>query len=201
MKNKTLLLAINLLFFGSFINPICGQESTQEAPNLKGLSSSYCSQKDVEQVIPDFYNGAYSDYRYVSVGVGPVIFIPNLSLGYRKRYAQYGWDVALGVSTIGYAHQLTARAVGHYYLSPLQKNTNYVGLGLITGFGFTNKNQGFVKKNVKSLSPLFTFGREFKNACGNTHFIEMQVAIPTFFKGDSHCMFFPLMYIKYGIAF
>lgn len=136
-------------------------------------------------------------YRYVSLGVGPIIFIPNIGIGYRKRYSQFGWDTALSFSTIGYAHQLSGHFVGHYYLSPLDSTPTYLGLGVIGSGVITNQKKGGV-----TLSPDFVFGKEFIQSDDSRHFVEMHVAVPSLWMNKRiGGMYFPLMYIKYGISF
>jgi hypothetical protein len=139
-----------------------------------------------------------SAYRYFSVGVGPIIFIPNVGIGYRERFSRCGWDAGLSFSTIGYAHQLCAHVVGHYYLSPSQKNSAYLGLGLMGSGVTTNHGEG-----GGTLSPDFVFGKELNRQGNSKHFIEMHVAIPTLWVGKKHMgsMYFPLMYIKYAFSF
>lgn len=137
-------------------------------------------------------------YRYVSIGVGPIIFIPNVGIGYRERHMQRGFDAGLSFSTIGVAHQLTAHVVGHYYLSPYKENSVYLGLGLM-GSGFiTNSNERGL-----AFSPDFVFGKMLKRDGETRHFIEMHVAVPSFWVNHkfrtSHCL--PLMYVKYGSSF
>lgn len=137
-------------------------------------------------------------YRYMSLGVGPVIFIPNVGVGYRKRNDQLGWDMALSFSTIGYAHQLSAHLVRHYYLNRLQKNSVYLGGGLLGSVIFTMH-----KESRGTLSPVFVFGKELERGHDSIHFMEMQVAIPTLWINSKRpkSMYLPLMYVKYGIAF
>jgi hypothetical protein len=76
-----------------------------------------CPEHSIEAPAPNLNCDVRDAYRYVSLGVGPVIFIPNVGIGYRERYSQFGWDTALSFSTIGYAHQLSAHLVGHYHAS------------------------------------------------------------------------------------
>lgn len=64
---------------------------------------------------PSFDYDLQDAYRYVSFGVGPIIVIPNLGIGYRSRYSRFGWDAALSFSTIGCVHEVSAHLVGHYY--------------------------------------------------------------------------------------
>ena len=52
--------------------------------------------------------GIYDAYRYIGVGVGPVILIPNVAIGYRERYGT-GLGDCPQFFAIGYAHQLSAR--------------------------------------------------------------------------------------------
>lgn len=189
MRNKIGYLLLALIINFSFIKP------------------AYCYAMINDDCCPGHYFEASSEnlncgirdaYRYFSIGVGPVIFIPNLGIGYRERYSQFGWDTALSFSTIGYAHQLSAHVVGHYYLNPLRKNSAYLGLGLMGSGVFTNHNDGF-----GTLSPDFVFGKSLERHGDSRHFIEMHVAIPTMVLESkrTHSMYFPLMYVKYGIAF
>ncbi len=109
--------------------------------NCFSLNTAYCQSimTDCDYPMPnrDEYSDesapvdnidTYHAYRYGTVGVGPVIFIPNIGLGYRERFGQYGWDTAVSFSTIGYAHQLTAHLAGHYYFNSHLKNPFYLGL-------------------------------------------------------------------------
>lgn len=193
MKNKiaflTLMLAVNF----SFLNPAHCHLITNEICDPELEIETF--ETSIPQVDCDIFDG----YRYISLGVGPFIVIPNVGIGYRKRCFEFGWDTAVSFSTIGYAHQVSAHVVGHYYLSPLQKNSAYLGLGLMGSGIWTNKREG-----GGTLSPDFVFGKELDRSCNSKHFIEMHVAIPSLWlshKKHHHCLYFPLMYIKYGIAF
>lgn len=138
------------------------------------------------------------NYRYFTLGVGPIILIPNIGIGFRERFSQFGWDAAASFSTIGYAHQLEAHFVGHYYLSPYRQNSAYMGLGLMGSGIFTNQKDGGF-----TLSPDFVFGKEFKIKDESRQFIEMHVAIPSLWieSMHTHAFYYPLMYIKYGLSF
>jgi hypothetical protein len=162
------------------------------------MSDVYCPEQYVEAPESEWDCGVCDSYRYVSVGMGPIILIPNVGIGYRERHSKFGWDSALSFSTIGYAHQLSAHLVGHYYLSPFQKNSAYLGLGLMGSGIFTNH-----KHSAGTLSPDFVFGKVLERSNDSRHFVEMHVAVPTVWveSKHSHSMYFPLMYIKYGISF
>lgn len=185
MKNKITYLILAFIINFSFISPAYCQLLTDDVccPESCALETD-C--------------GVSNAYRYVSFGVGPIIVIPNVGIGYRQRYSQFGWDTAISFSTVGYAHQLGAHFVGHYYLSPTIKNSAYLGLGLIGSGIFTNNN-----KISGTLSPDFVFGKQLDKAGDKNHFIEMHVAIPTMLIKSKRTasMYLPLMYIKYGIAF
>jgi len=189
MKNKITYLILALIVNFTFIEPAYCQLMMDDV---------CCPEYNIETPLPELDCGICDAYRYVSVGVGPIIFIPNVGIGYRERYSQLGWDTALSFSTIGYAHQLSAHWVGHYYLSPLRKNSAYLGLGLMGSGVFTNHKGG-----GGTLSPDFVFGKGLDRHGDSRHFIEMHVAIPTLWMSSKHAhsMFLPLMYIKYGIAF
>lgn len=176
MKNKLKFIIIALITQLSFATPSYAQNACE--PDLE------CDVSDA--------------YRYVSVGVGPIVFIPNVGIGYRARASQFGYDTALSFSTIGYAHQLSAHMVGHYYLNPLQKNSGYLGLGLMGSGVLTNDKEGGF-----TLSPDFVFGKELKRKNDSRHFIEMHVAIPTIVTTSKRprAFYLPLLYVKYGIAF
>lgn len=145
------------------------------------------------------YNGAiYDSYGYVSVGLGPVFFAPNLGIGYRERHANLGWDTSLSVSTIGYAHALNGSLVGHLYFSPVRQNSGYVGLGVMTSAISTNR--GDVAGTV---STDLVFGKELSwDGCGR-HFVEMHVGVPTLLieRAHSRNLYLPLVYVKYGTSF
>lgn len=154
---------------------------------------------ETEESAVEYDYGVNDSYRYVSVGVGPVVFIPNLGIGYRERNCQLGWDTGLSFSTIGYAHQLSAHIVGHYYLNPYQQNSLYLGLGLLGSGVIENKGHGF-----GTLSTDFVIGKEFERTDCSRQFLEMHVGIPTLavnFKGSASMCYLPMMYIKYGMSF
>lgn len=193
MKNKLTYIIATLIASVSFLNT--------SFANMAFISGPEAVIESAEQVTDFEIDVACSitdSYRYFSVGVGPIVFIPNLGIGYRERYAQYGWDTGASFSTIGYAHQLTAHVVGHYYLDDSRQNSPYVGLGIMGSGIFTNRNG-----SSATISPLFVFGKEFTKEECSRHFLEMQVAIPTFWTHRKHhCSnYIPLMYIKYGISF
>lgn len=189
MKNKITYLILTFVFNLSFIQPAYCQLV---------MNDVCCSEHSMAAPAANLDCGVTDGYRYFSLGVGPVVFIPNVGIGYRERSSQFGWDASLSFSTIGYAHQLSAHLVGHYYLNPLLKNSAYLGLGLIGSGVFTNHKEG-----GGTLSPDFVFGKELEQQGDSRHFIEMHVAIPTMWMGSQHTrsMYFPLMYIQYGIAF
>lgn len=184
MKNiKYLLLAFIASF--SLINSAHCQFTTHDVCDYENLNISN--------------SGVHDAYRYASIGIGPIIFIPNIGIGYRERHAKFGWDTALSFSTIGYAHQLSAHIIGHYYLSPMRKNSAYLGLGLM-GSGILINHK---KQTGTTLSTDFVFGKELQSSDDKRHFIEIHVAVPTIcmsFK-HHHGMYFPLTYIKYGVSF
>ena len=175
MKNKLLLTIYLLITNFAFVNSSYGQEPMNDSSN-----------------------GICDAYRYISVGVGPVIIIPNIGVGYRERYSQLGWDTALSFSTIGYAHQLSAHLVGHYYFDRFRQNSPYIGLGLIGSGVLTNRGKG-----AGTLSPDFVIGKEFERTGNSRHFIEMHVAAPTLCMGSrkQEAFYLPLMYVKYGFSF
>lgn len=164
-----------------------------------GSCDPVCSSKPYDELADSKFNGGvYDCYRYLSIGVGPFVVVPNVGVGYRERYSQYGWDTALSFSTVGYVHQLSAHLVAHYYLSPLRKNSAYLGFGLIGSGVLTN-----YRDCGGTLSTDFIFGKELKRSGDSSHFMEMHVGIPSLLieSKRTHCTYLPLMYIKYGIAF
>lgn len=181
--NKISFLIVFFIFNSCFINQAYSQSET----------SYVCYQPD--DIVDD--GNVRDAYNYITVGVGPVIFIPNIGIGHRERYSQFGWDTALSFSTIGYAHQVGTYFVGHYYLNQTQSSP-YLGLGLMGSGIFTNRKDG-----AGTLSADFVFGKELKRSSRTRQFIEMHLAIPTVWigSGHSHSMYFPLMYLKYGFSF
>lgn len=194
MKNKLTYLVLAFIITLSLTKPTYCHSMIDDV---------CCSEFDVEAPATGVDCGVQNAYRYVSVGVGPVIFIPNIGLGYRQRDSQLGWDGAFTFSTIGYVHQLNVHLVGHRYFNPSQQDSAYLGLGLIGGVIFDNDlYHGY------TLSPDFVFGKELSKKGNRGQFIEMHVAIPTAFVdstnlnlGKPKSMYFPLLYIKYGTAF
>lgn len=171
---------------------------THSAYCQSGMNDPCSPEPYIDSNFQDLDCEVYDAYRYFSLGVGPIFFIPNVGVGYRERYSQFGWDTGFSFSTIGYAHQISAHLVGHYYLSPSRQNSAYFGLGLIGSGVFINHKGG-----GGTLSPDFVFGRELERSGDSRHFIEMHMGIPSMWIGSkhTHSMYFPLMYIKYGIAF
>ncbi|MBS4168977.1 hypothetical protein [Parachlamydia sp. AcF125] len=165
MKNKITYLILAFLANFSF---------TFSAYCQLMANDVYCPEPYIAAPAPDFDCDVRDAYRYAYLGVGPVIFIPNVGIGYRERYSQFGWDTGLSFSTIGYAHQLGAHLVGHYYLSPLRKNSVYFDIGLTVSGTLTNRKEG-----GGTLSSDFVFGKELEKNGDNSHFIEMHVPIPT----------------------
>lgn len=109
MNGKIVYLIVAFIVNFSFINPAYCQF----------IMNDICPKSDTIGLNCDVHDA----YRYASLGVGPIIFIPNLGIGYRKRYSQFGWDTSLSFSTIGYIHQISGHLVGHYYLKPFRKNS------------------------------------------------------------------------------
>lgn len=196
MKNKiTLLIAFIANFY--FTTPAHCQTIIND--------DSCCSEYDIEAPATGIDCGVHHAYRYVSLGMGPLIFMPNVGIGYRERHSQFGWDTAFSFSTLVYPlqlslHQLSLHQVGHYYFSPLWENPAYLGLGLMESIAFTNNGDG---EGFGTLSPDFVFGKQFGRQGSDKHFIEMHVAIPTLLISscDTSPMYYPLIYVKYGIAF
>lgn len=184
MKTKfaSLILALITSFSFAYSDEPC-------YPEYYSSDDYYC---------PEYDYGVYDAYRYFSVGVGPVVFIPNLGVGYRERHCQLGWDANLSFSSIGYAHQVTGNVVGLYYFDAYAQNSPYVGLGLLGSGVFTNK-----KGSAATLSPDFVIGKEFERTDYSRHFIEMHIGVPTLVMGKrfNKGLYVPLMYIKYGISF
>lgn len=185
------ILCVNLIFSQSiYCQPVMNDDCCYEYPVC-------CCSEDFESCVDDC--DVSGSYRYFSLGVGPIIFIPNVGIGYRQRNCHFGWDTSLSFSTIGYVHQLSAHFVGHYYLSPYRQDSGYLGFGLMGSGVFENSGHC-----GGTLSPDFVFGKELFRRCGDgRHFIEMHVAIPTLWLGLHHhnATFFPLMFIKYGMSF
>lgn len=186
MKNKLTCLIIAIFSFANTAYSLQAENETCYPESLIEISD--CG----------FDHDAISDaYRYVTFGGGPVVFIPNIGIGYRERFSGLGWDTALSFSTIGYAHQLVGHLVGHYYLNPSMRNSAYLGLGIMTSGVVTND-----KEKAWTLSPDFVFGKEFERKGDSRQFLEMHVGIPTMsISKHVRTMYFPLMYVKYGIAF
>ena len=189
MKNKIVYLILALIMNFSLAKPLYSQfeENDRDCSEIiTETSASIC-----DTIITD-------NFRYVSLGVGPIVFVPNICIGYRERCSQYGWDSSLSFSTIGYVHQLSGHLVRHYYFTPACKNSAYVGLGLMGSGVISNCGDG-----GGTLSPDFVLGNGFGGCGDRRQFFEMHVAIPTLWINRKHIhgFYLPLMYIKYGISF
>lgn len=164
-------------------------------------NDSCCLDLGTQAPTPIYNYEAHDAYRYFSVGVGPIIFAPNIGIGYRKRYSQFGWDAAVNVSTIGRLHQINAHLVGHYYLTSLEKHSDYMGVGLIVSEIFTNHN----KRVGTMLSSDVVYGSEFKINATSKQFIELHLAGLTLswinYKKERYLQNLPILYLKYGVKF
>lgn len=179
MKKAFSLLMLSL--FGAM-------SQAQAEPNMIYIQAPF-------QECEEYSEEACNDgYRYFTVGTGPIVLIPNFGIGYRERISsQYGWDTSLSFSSIGYAHQLSANLVGHYYFTP----STYVGAGLLASGIVSNHGDSFA-----TISPDFVIGTEFAKECGSKQFLEMHVAEPTLWMGKhSRVSYVPLVYVKYGFSF
>lgn len=138
----------------------------------------------------------FEAYPYATIGTGPILIIPNIGIGYRQRAARVGYDSAIGYSTIGYAHQLEGHLIALYYLNPCQKNSNYLGCGVAGSGIFCNDG-----KSTGLLAPDFVFGKEFKDC--RRQFVEVHIEVPSFLfnRETTTPIYFPLMYLKYGVSF
>lgn len=134
-------------------------------------------------------------FRYFTTGTGPIFVIPNFGLGYRSRTGCFGYDLGLSLSTVFIAHQLQGAASYHYYFSPEQESSYYVGLGAAGSFFFLNQR----KDGVVTLSPDFVLGKLSSEGRLMRRFVEIHVQGP--YLGRFRRVNFPFMYFKYGVGF
>ncbi|NGX41863.1 MAG: hypothetical protein K940chlam7_00137 [Chlamydiae bacterium] len=139
-------------------------------------------------------------YGYYTFGVGPIILIPNIGIGYRQRCMRFGYDFSLSASTLIELHQIQGNAVCHYFPNPCRQDPWYFGLGVSTSFILSNHSH-----NAKTIAPDFVIGKELMHCGSKKHFVEAHINAPTW--GSSKYSFkkrgrldIPLMFIKYGIS-
>lgn len=199
MKNKLLHSLYLMVASVSAVNADYYQPTYQQPMQNDNWYCGDYNQAPTCNTSYDMDCDVYDAYSYVTLGVGPIVVIPNIGFGYRERHAQLGWDAAASFSTIGYMHQVSLHAVGHYYFNRCNQNSPYVGLGLTGSYVFCS-HKGV---NGGILSPDFVFGKEFLRTGDSRQFIEMHVGIPTVWMDSRHVKgtSLPLMYIKYGFSF
>ena len=140
-------------------------------------------------------NAPFCDsFTYFTLGVGPVVILPNVGMGYRSRFFQHGFDVSLSASTIIEAHMIQGIIGYQFYPNPFREDPWYVGLGAATSLYFDNHDHSDF-----SLAPDISVGKVLNTKSGERHFLEAHVQAPTFFDGAQ--LDLPLMYIKYGVSF
>lgn len=139
-------------------------------------------------------------YGYFTIGTGPILLIPNLGVGYRQRNLHHGFDVSLSASTIIEAHIVQGSLLYHFYSNPYREDPWYVGAGVTTSLFLTNHSD-----SAGGISPDFVIGKELKREGDNKHFVEVHVQAPLWassLKDNKMTQInFPLMFIKYGVAF
>lgn len=138
-------------------------------------------------------------YGYFTMGTGPVILIPNLGVGYRSRIKHHGFDASLNASTIIIAHSVQGSLLYHFYPDYQRQDPWYVGAGVSAGLFFDN-----TRDSCFGISPDIVVGKELYSHRNTKHFFEAHVQTPTWF-GNSlkriNRLDFPMVYIKYGLAF
>lgn len=138
-----------------------------------------------------------SSYTYWGVGLGPAPFpAVNLSLGRRVAFGDLlGVDLGVNLASIFVANSVRGYVNGLCYLNE-KPNAHYIGLGGTAGwmFGTGQKNAGFV-------APNFLFGKEFLTCSGNKQFLQLETMYPMYLFGQRIAVPFPLVTLKYGIAF
>lgn len=189
MRSQSRFIILYFLVFIFSTNPVFSQQECYTSINENNTDIDYTLQN-----CPVDYS-----FRYFNVGGGPFILIPNIGVGYRERHVNIGKDIALSVSSIGFAHQLGAYVMGHYYLSPQEQNSFYFGCGVLGSYFTLNDGSWDCY-----LSPNFAFGKEFKQTGEDHHFLELHITAPSItLRHHRHCaiMYIPLIYIKYGMSF
>jgi len=151
-------------------------------------------------------------YSYVSFGSGPInglgtsLLVPNIAIGYRSKGSSIlGSDTGLSFSTIGTAHQFSLQYLMHYYLSPYDASSPYLGAGLRMSGLFANHG----KKAMAMLSADFAVGKELESSFGKGHFVEMHVCSPSVWVSNVNSQegkkkgftAIPTMYLTYGMGF
>ena len=133
-------------------------------------------------------------YPYFTLGVGPVVILPNVGVGYRSHFLHHGFDVSLSYSPIIEAHQAQAIVAYQFYPNPYRNDPWYVGLGAATSYFFDNRHNGAL-----TVAPDISVGKVLATKSGERHFLEAHIQAPTFSGADQFNL--PMMYVKYGVSF
>ena len=138
---------------------------------------------------------AYCDsYPYFTLGVGPILILPNVGVGYRGRVFHHGFDISLSAATVIQAHHIQGIVAYQFYPNPYREDPWYVGLGTATSLYLDNHGHSGL-----TVAPDISVGKVTMTRSGEKHFWEAHVQAPTW--GEYGRLDFPLMYIKYGVSF
>lgn len=138
-------------------------------------------------------------YPYFTLGTGPVVLIPSLGVGYRSRVRHHGFDISLNASSVIVAHAIQGQLLYHFYPDYKREDPWYIGAGVAAGYFFENGGHA-----GGAISPDIAIGKEFLSSKKTKQFIEAHIQAPTwynFHRSKHQRLDFPLVYVKYGIAF
>ncbi|MEI6242775.1 MAG: hypothetical protein WCP39_05150 [Chlamydiota bacterium] len=150
---------------------------------------------------------------YGDLGVGPLpLLVPSFGIGYRHQKNHWGGDVALDVSTIYYATTLKITPAFLYYPTVNLASEFYAGFGLDLGAFFGKDYYNWFSNHhvLGYTSPTLILGKKYRNKAGKNRFFEARIGFPTIgfelFKGnkfnqDDQVLYYPIVYLKYGIEF
>jgi hypothetical protein len=137
-------------------------------------------------------------FYYGTVGVGPLLLIPNAGVGYRMMHGRHGLDVSFSFATAFVAHQFQGILAYHYIVNPCDLCPFYVGVGIAPSYVITNHGH-----NGLAIAPDFIVGKQIGFG---RQFVEAHIQAPTWFSSN-HTLHhksktnLSLIYVKYGFGF
>lgn len=196
---KKLLIAVGFFSISCFAQP---------APLIQEYKTT-----PVTEVATTEFEPVEESFGYVHMGLGPApLPLPDFGIGFRKQSHNWGYDVVFELWTIYALTSLKLTPSVLYYSRPDTSSQFYSGFGLANSYLIPkgNSSNRIVSESTYALAPQFIFGKKYKNENGEDRFFQVTVDWPTHtFKqdfirrdfGTAQTLYFPIVYLKYGVAF